>query len=50
LWLLLKDLWVICSSKINNMLTLGSSIYFSSSSHCIYGFYVTQFSSSTSVS
>jgi hypothetical protein len=47
---LIIDLSIICSSKINIMLTLGSFIYSFSSWHRICGFYVTQFSSSTSVS
>jgi hypothetical protein len=40
LQLLFKDLLVIYKLKINIMLTVGSSICFSSSVFCIYGFYI----------
>ncbi len=44
------DLLIICSSIVNTMLTKGSSIFFSSSLLRIYGFYMSQFSTSTFIS
>jgi hypothetical protein len=47
LQLLLMNLLVIYRSKINIMLIVGSSIYSSSSILCIYGFFISQASSSS---
>jgi hypothetical protein len=49
LMLLFKDLLIICSSTINIVLTVGSSICSSSSLLHISGFYMSQSSSSTSI-
>jgi len=50
LQLLFIDFLVICRSKINIMLTVRSSFYSSSFVFCIYGFCISQFSSSSCVS